>query len=63
MAASTGGPAQQQGSKRLEELHRSVWPRMGRGKQPQTSKGFPATELTWSLGLYNSVEKLQKVNG
>lgn len=34
------GPVQQQGSKRLEKLHRSLWPRMGsRGKQPQTSIG------------------------
>lgn len=49
------GPAQQQGSKRLKELHGSLWPKMGRGVQPPRSIRFPATGQTWSLGLYESI--------
>lgn len=48
------GPVQQQGSKRLEEAHRALWPRMGRGEQPPPSIGFPATGQTWSLRLSES---------
>lgn len=35
------GPAQQQGSKRLEELHKEVWPRVGRGQEAHKVSSHP----------------------